>query len=130
MRLIFALTLAGCSTPSGEAQTVEPGSVAMVQQEAPSEAKAEAAATASDTASAKKVLIQCTAGSNDPTRAVLAFVDAFGAAEAGHDVTFVLAGDGAELLDDAKAEATKDVALGSVSVWFPRLRKHEIPIFV
>jgi predicted peroxiredoxin len=76
------------------------------------------------------VLVQTTAGAEDPTRAVLAFVGAFGAAQAGHDVTLVLAGDAAGLLNDATAESTSDVALGSIKDWFPRIQKYKIPVYV
>ena len=105
--LVAVLAMAGC-TGAQAAPTAEP--------QAP--------------AAKKKVLVQATAGADDPTRAVLAFVGAFGVAEAGHDVTLVLVGDAAGLLDDATAEATVSQGLGTVKEWWPRIQKHEIPVFV
>jgi hypothetical protein len=78
----------------------------------------------------KKVLVQCLAGSNDPTRANLCLIAAFGIAEAGHKPTLVFSGEAAYLLIDEVANATVGVGLGKASDWFKKIKKHEIPIFV
>ena len=78
----------------------------------------------------RKVLVQSTSGSNDPTQAVLALVGAWGIAEAGHEVQIVLAGEAAYLLDETVATSTVGVGLGSAQDWFGRLAKHEVKISV
>jgi hypothetical protein len=104
--------------------------VAMLAMVACSGAQAAPTAEPAAPAARKKVLVQSMAGPDDPSRAVLAFVGAFGIAEAGHDVTLVLAGDAAGLLNDATAEATVGKGIGTAKEWFPRIQKHEIPVFV
>lgn len=106
---VAAVTLAGCVTTT------------VLTQSPPAEA-----------APSKQisVLVQGTSGSNDPTQATLAFVGAFGVAEAGHDVKLVLAGEAAYLINPKVADATIGVGLGSVSEWFERLEKHQVPVYV
>ena len=78
----------------------------------------------------KKVLVQCLSGSQDPTRATLCLVAAFGIAEAGHSPMLVLSGEAAYLLDDTVAKSTVGVGLGNASDWFKKVKKHQVPIFV
>jgi predicted peroxiredoxin len=77
----------------------------------------------------KKVLVNCMAGSDDPTRANLALLGAWGVAEAGHDVSVVLSGEAVYLLNETVAKSTVGVGLGDAKGWFAKLKKHKVPVY-
>jgi uncharacterized protein involved in oxidation of intracellular sulfur len=58
-----------------------------------------------------KFHVTATSGSEDPTKATLAFVHAKGAKEAGHDVTISLLGDSVVMLNPAVAKNIQGVGL-------------------
>lgn len=76
------------------------------------------------------LLVQITHGPEAPTRAALGLLVAKSAADAGHDVTVFLVGDGAFLIKDAVIEHTKGVGTGTVSDSFPALVDAGVPIFI
>lgn len=76
-----------------------------------------------------EVIVQSLAGSNDPTRATLALIGAWGIAEAGHDVKVVLAGEAVYLLNPTVAESTVGVGLGDAKGWLDKLQTRRVPIY-
>lgn len=69
-----------------------------------------------------------TFGSEDPTRATLAFVHAKGAIEAGHEVTMALLGDSTVLFNPAVAENIHGVGLPPLMEVLGFLRERQVPI--
>lgn len=60
-----------------------------------------------------KLLFQITRGPDDPTLATLPLLVAKAAAEAGHEVSVFLGGEGVQLIRDAALEATTGVGTGN-----------------
>jgi predicted peroxiredoxin len=61
-----------------------------------------------------KLLIQITHGPEAPTRAALGFLVGRAALEAGHEVSFFLAGDAVQLLREATLDALVGLGTGSL----------------
>ncbi|MFN0071407.1 MAG: hypothetical protein ACKVVP_07975 [Chloroflexota bacterium] len=76
------------------------------------------------------ILYVSTFGSDDPTRATLAFGDALGAIEAGHRAMIALAGEATYLMKDSIAAAVQGVGWPTVGELLQRVIEHEIPIYV
>lgn len=76
------------------------------------------------------ILYVSTFGSDDPTRATLAFGDALGAIEAGHRAMIALAGEATYLMKDSVAAAVQGVGWPTVSELLQQVIEHEIPIYV
>jgi predicted peroxiredoxin len=76
------------------------------------------------------ILYVSTFGSDDPTRATLAFGDALGAIEAGHRAMIALAGEATYLMKDSIAAAVQGVGWPTIQELLSRVIEHEIPIYV
>ena len=68
-----------------------------------------------------KILVHVTHGSEDPTRAALAFLVAKAALSEGHAVSLFLAGDAAALIRDAVLDSLNGVGTGSLREHFSAL---------
>ena len=77
-----------------------------------------------------KLLFIGTAGSSDPTQAVMPFVMARGALEAGHEATIFLANEAVYLLKDAVAKEVKGVGWPTAAELFTELVGKGVPIRV
>jgi len=72
-----------------------------------------------------------TKGTGDPTLASIPLHMAVnGSAEIGHDVSIVLAGDGAEILIGENAETIEGIGVPPMRDLLAKARDHNIPIFV
>ena len=71
-----------------------------------------------------------TAGSDDPTRAVLPFLAALGAVEAGHQAQIALLGEATYLMKDAVAGAVHGVGWPSAGELITKAVAQGIPIGV
>jgi predicted peroxiredoxin len=76
------------------------------------------------------ILYVSTFGSDDPTRATLAFGDALGAIEAGHEAMIALAGEATYLMKDSVAAAVQGVGWPTVRELLEKVIEHKIPIYV
>ena len=76
------------------------------------------------------VLYIGTFGSDDPTRAVLPFITALGAVEAGHQAQIALTGEAVYLMKDVVAEAVRGVGWPSVKELLTKAVEQGIPIHV
>jgi uncharacterized protein len=76
------------------------------------------------------ILYVSTFGSDDPTRATLAFGDALGAIEAGHQAMIALAGEATYLMKDSVAAAVQGVGWPTVRELLEKVIEHKIPIYV
>jgi len=77
-----------------------------------------------------KILITATHGSEDPTRAGLAFVLAKGAVEGGNQVSLALVGDGALLMKQPIRESIVPVGLPPMKELFQFAVDHKVPVYV
>ena len=76
-----------------------------------------------------KVFIMATSGSEDPTRAGLAFLFAKGVIEAGHEPEIALVGDGAILSKQSVAEGLHPVGLPPLKDLIAFARENKVPVF-
>jgi predicted peroxiredoxin len=76
------------------------------------------------------ILYVSTFGSDDPTRATLAFGDALGAIEAGYEAMIALAGEATYLMKDSVAAAVQGVGWPTVGHLLEEVIEHKIPIYV
>lgn len=76
-----------------------------------------------------KFHITATSGSEDPTRATLAFVQAKGAKEAGHDVSISLLGDSVVLLNPTIAKNIQGVGLPPLTELISYAKANGIPVY-
>ena len=76
------------------------------------------------------ILYVSTFGSDDPTRATLAFGDALGAIEAGHEAMIALAGEATYLMKETVANAVQGVGWPTVGELLQKVVEHKIPIYV
>lgn len=79
---------------------------------------------------ADKLFYVGTAGTNDPTKAVLPFVLALGAKTAGIDVRIGLIGEAAYLMKDEIAKTVHGVGFPPFSELLQQTIEQEIPIYV
>lgn len=78
-----------------------------------------------------KTMFFCTTGSSDPTRASIPLhLAANGSVEVGHEVGVLLAGDGAELLDQGTAERIEGVGVPPMRELLAKLLDHGVPVYV
>ncbi len=77
-----------------------------------------------------KILITATHGSEDPTRAGLAFVLAKGAVEGGHQVSLALVGEGSLLMKQPIRENIFPVGLPPFRELFQFAVDHKVPVYV
>ncbi len=77
-----------------------------------------------------KILITATHGSEDPTRAGLAFVLAKGAVEEGHQVGLALVGEGSLLMKQPIRESILPVGLPPLKDLFQFAVDHKVPVYV
>ena len=77
-----------------------------------------------------KVLILATSGSEDPTRAGLAFLFAKGVVEAGHEPEIALIGDGAVLAKQSVAEGLQPVGLPPLKDLIAFALENKVPVFI
>lgn len=77
-----------------------------------------------------KMLFVGTHGSESPTHAVLPFLSAQGAIDAGLEVEILLVGDAVVLMHEAVAKSTIGVGWPSVSDVFGQLIEHQVPVYV
>lgn len=75
-----------------------------------------------------RMLLVATHGSEDPTRAGLAFFIAKGAVEAGHKPEIVLAGDGAVLARQVVAESVLPVGMPPLKELAAFARQNGVPV--
>jgi predicted peroxiredoxin len=76
------------------------------------------------------ILYVSTFGSDDPTRATLAFGDALGAIDAGHEAMIALAGEATYLMKETVARAVQGVGWPTVGELLQKVVEHGIPIYV
>lgn len=77
------------------------------------------------------VLYMVTKGTSDPTLASIPIHLAVnGSVEVGHDVTIVLAGDGAEIILKGNAETIQGVGVPSMSELLQKIKEHQVPVYV
>jgi predicted peroxiredoxin len=80
---------------------------------------------------AMHVLYFLTRGANDPTGASLPLhIAVNGSLQVGHDVSVVLAGDGADLARQATRDEVHGVALPQLRDLFSGLMEHRVPVYV
>jgi uncharacterized protein involved in oxidation of intracellular sulfur len=77
-----------------------------------------------------KLLITSTHGSDDPTRASLPFHIAKGAAETGHEVGIVLAGDSPVVLKQSVREAILGVGMPSLKDLFQFALDNGVRVYI
>lgn len=77
-----------------------------------------------------KMLLIGTHGSESPTHAILPFLNAQGAIEAGHEAELLLVGDAVVLLRDEVAQSTVGVGWPPVAEVFDSLVEHAVPVHV
>lgn len=77
-----------------------------------------------------KILFIATHGTNDPTKAVLPFVAAKGARDAGHEASIDLSGEAVWLMRDTVAENTKGVGWPTVRELLGAVIAAGVPIHV
>ena len=76
-----------------------------------------------------KFHVTATSGSEDPTRATLAFLHAKGAKEAGHDVSIALLGDSVVMLNPAVAKNIQGVGLPPLVELMKFAKDNGIPVY-
>lgn len=76
------------------------------------------------------VLYATTFGSDDPTRATLAFVAAAGAVDAGHKAQIALLGEATFLAKDSIVENVHGVGFAPLKEVLAKIVEHKVPIFV
>ena len=76
-----------------------------------------------------RILLIATHGSEDPTRAGLAFLFAKGAVEQGHQPEVILAGDAAVLARQTVAEHVIPVGLPPLKELMAFSLEHEVPVY-
>lgn len=76
-----------------------------------------------------KFHVTATSGSEDPTRASLAFVHAKGAKEAGHEVSITLLGDAVVLLNPTVAKNIQGVGLPALTELISYAKSNGIPVY-
>jgi predicted peroxiredoxin len=76
-----------------------------------------------------KILLVATHGSEDPTRAGLAFFLAKGAVEAGHQPSIVLAGDAAVLARKVVADAVLPVGIPPLAELVRFALDNKVPVY-
>ena len=76
-----------------------------------------------------RILLIATHGSEDPTRAGLAFLFAKGAVDEGHRPEVILAGDAAVLARQTVAENVIPVGLPPLKDLMAFALEHEVPVF-
>lgn len=77
-----------------------------------------------------KMLFLGTHGSENPTHAVLPFLQAQGALDEGHEAEIILVGDAVVLMRDQVATATIPVGWPPVREVLSKLIEHQVPIYV
>ena len=77
-----------------------------------------------------RVYIHVTHGSENPTRAGLAWLMAKGAIEAGHSPEVTLAGDGAILANRTAAENVFPVGIPPLKELIAFAMEHKVPVYV
>jgi uncharacterized protein involved in oxidation of intracellular sulfur len=77
-----------------------------------------------------RILISATHGSENPTRASLAWLSAKGAVEAGHQPQIVLAGDAAILANRTVAESVLGVGIAPLKELIAFAMEKNVPVFV
>lgn len=76
-----------------------------------------------------RILLIATHGSEDPTRAGLAFLFAKGAVEEGHQPEVILAGDAAVLARQTVAENVIPVGLPPLKDLIAFTQEHKVPVY-
>lgn len=76
-----------------------------------------------------RILIISTHGSEDPTRAGVAFIMAKGAVEAGHQPEILLAGDASVLAREAVADSVFPVGLPPLKELAQFVVDHKVPVY-
>jgi len=76
-----------------------------------------------------KFFIIATHGSEDPTRAGLAFFMAKGAIEAGHQPEILLAGDGSVIARKSVADSILPVGIPPLKELIQFILKHKVPVY-
>jgi uncharacterized protein len=76
------------------------------------------------------VLYTSTFGSDDPTRATIAFVAALGALDAGHQAQIALLGEATYLMKDYIVEQIHGVGWGALKDLLTRVIAQGVPIYV
>jgi uncharacterized protein involved in oxidation of intracellular sulfur len=77
-----------------------------------------------------RILISSTHGSENPTRATLAWLSAKGAVEGGHKPEIVLAGDAAILANRTVAESVQGVGIPALKELIAFAMEKNVPVFV
>jgi predicted peroxiredoxin len=78
-----------------------------------------------------KFLYIVTRGASDATAASIPLhMAANGSIEVGHDVTVLLAGDGAEIVLDNNADTMQGIGVPPMKELIGKLRDHSVPVYV
>ena len=76
-----------------------------------------------------KFHVTATSGSEDPTKATLAFVHAMGAKQAGHDVSISLVGDAVVMLNPTIAKNIQGVGMPPLVDLINFAKENGIPVY-
>jgi len=77
-----------------------------------------------------RILYATSFGSDDPTRATIAFISATGAIEAGHEAEIVLLGEATYLVRPGVADAVHGVGFPPLTELISKVREHGVPVYV
>jgi uncharacterized protein involved in oxidation of intracellular sulfur len=77
-----------------------------------------------------KILYTTSHGSDDPTRATIAFVAAIGAIDAGHEPELALMGEATYLMKDEISDQISGVGWPPLKELWPKLIDHSVPVYV
>lgn len=78
-----------------------------------------------------RILYFLTRGANDPTGATLPLhIAVNGSLQVGHDVSVMIAGDGADIARRETREAVHGVAMPALRDLFAELIEHRVPVYV
>lgn len=77
-----------------------------------------------------KILYTSSHGSDDPTRATIAFVAAIGAIDAGHEPELALMGEATYLMKDDISDQIHGVGWPPLKDLWPKLIEHAVPVYV
>ena len=77
-----------------------------------------------------KILYTSSHGSDDPTRASIAFVGAIGAIDAGHEAELVLLGEATYLMKDSVSDQIDGVGWPPLRELWPKIIEHGVQVYV
>jgi uncharacterized protein involved in oxidation of intracellular sulfur len=77
-----------------------------------------------------KILYTSSHGSDDPTRATIAFIGAIGALDAGHEPEMALLAEATYLMKDHISDQIDGVGWPPLRELWPKIIEHGVPVYV